>query len=230
MGASSNELRRATFIRTPLFSPLEPEEREAIAALAVEKRFAAGEVLLREGTNCEGLYVIGAGTVKIVKSSPTGREIMLAIEAAPSSVAEVPLFDQGDNPATVIALQDVTAFLLRKDDFRRFCESHPKVPLKVLVVVGKRLRQLVQLVESVTFGSVRQRLARTLLEFARQEENGEYQVQVTHEELAMRLGTVREVVSRNLSRFQAEGMLKIVKRQIVLLDRDALRSEAETEF
>ena len=213
-----------------MFSPLAPEEREAIAALAVEKHFAAGEVLLREGTNCEGLYVIGSGTVKIVKSSPTGREIMLAIEAAPSSVAEVPLFDQGDNPATVIALQDVTAFLLRKDDFRRFCESHPKVPLKVLVVVGKRLRQLVLLVESVTFGSVRQRLARTLLEFARKEESGEYQVQVTHEELAMRLGTVREVVSRNLSRFQAEGMLKIVKRQIVLLDRDALRSEAETEF
>lgn len=222
-------MRRDTFAKTSLFTPLEPEERDAIAALAVEKRFAAGDVLLREGTPCEGLYVIASGLVKIIKSSPTGREIMLAVESAPSSVAEVPLFDNGDNPATVIALRDTVAFLLRKDDFRRFCEAHPKVPLKVLVVVGKRLRQLVQLVESVTFGSVRQRLARTLLEFA-ETGGGEPLVPATHEELALRLGTVREVVSRNLARFQAEGMLKMVKRQIVLTDRAALRSEAETEF
>jgi CRP/FNR family transcriptional regulator len=103
--------------------------------------------------------------------------------------------------------------------------------LKVLAVVGKRLRTLVQLIETVTFGSVRQRLARVLLEAAKTDVAGApKEIPLTHEELAARLGTVREVVSRNLARFQAEGMVKVVKRQIVIADIDALRAEADTEF
>jgi len=103
--------------------------------------------------------------------------------------------------------------------------------LKVLAVVGKLLRTLVQLIETVTFGSVRQRLARVLLEAAKTDVAGApTEIPLTHEELASRLGTVREVVSRNLARFQAEGMVKVVKRQIVIADIDALRAEADTEF
>ena len=223
-------LKLATFQRTSLFSGLTPAERDAIAGLAAEKRYSTGDTLFHEGDPCEGLYVIGDGMVKIVKTSPSGREIMLAIETAPSSVAEVPLFDGGNYPASVTALSDVTAYLLFKDDFTRFCQLHPTVPLKVLAVVGRRLRQLVGLVESVTFGSVRQRLARTLLEFRDQLGTNNFTLPVTHEELALRLGTVREVVSRNLSRFQAEGLLRVQRRDIAIMNADALAAEAETEF
>jgi CRP/FNR family transcriptional regulator len=155
---------------------------------------------------------------------------MLAMESAPSTVAEVPLFDGGDYPASVTAVEDTVAYLVPKDAFRRFCESHPKVPLKVLAVAGQRLRQLVRLVETVTFGSMRQRVARAVLDFAEQSGKAEFELPVTHEELALRLGTVREVVSRNLARFQAEGMIRIAKRQVLLVDREALRAEAETDL
>jgi CRP/FNR family transcriptional regulator len=223
-------IRRETFAKTPLFSSLAPSEREELSRLAVDRTFDAGQSLFYEGTPCEGLYVIGSGTVKITKISPSGREIMLAIESAPSSVAEVPLFDDGNNPATVTAVRDTVAFLLRKDDFRRFCQTHPEVPLKVLGVVGRRLRTLVALIEALTFGSVRQRLARILLQAAEESGSQKAEVNLTHEELAARLGTVREVVSRNLARFQAEGLVHVVKRQITVLDMEALRSEAETEY
>jgi CRP/FNR family transcriptional regulator len=223
-------LRFETFDQTQLFASLTPEERQEIGALAVEKTYEPGQVLFYEGDPCEGLYVIGSGTVKISKTSSSGREIMLMHESSPSSVAEVPLFDGGGYPATVTALRDTIAFLVRKDDFRRFCTQHPEVPIKMLAVVGRRLRQLVGLIESVTFGSVRQRLARTLLESASPEDPTVAQIPLTHEELALRLGTVREVVSRNLARFQAEGIVRIVKRQIVIADPAALRAEAETEF
>jgi CRP-like cAMP-binding protein len=224
-------IRRETFAQTPLFSALTPEERGQLAAFASPHRFSAGETLFFEGDPCPGLWVIGSGTVKITKTSPAGREIMLAVESAPSSVAEVPLFDGGGYPANVTALRDTLAFLLHKDDFRRFCEEHPQVPLKVLAVVGKRLRALVQLIETVTFGSVRQRLARVLLQAAENHPANEpLEIPITHEELAARLGTVREVVSRNLSRFQAEGLVKVVKRQVVIIDAGALRAEADTEF
>jgi CRP/FNR family transcriptional regulator len=225
-----NDLRRQTFDATPLFSTLSPEERSEISAMAVEKRFEAGQMLFLEGEACEGLWVIGWGAVKILKASPSGREIMLAVESAPSSVAELPLFDGGPYPASVAALRDTVVYLLRKGDFRRFCREHPEVPIKVLAVVGRRLRHLVSLVETVTFGSVRQRLARTLLEAAAESGSGGTEVPYTHEELALRLGTVREVVSRNLARFQAEGMIRVVRRQVEIADAKALEAEAETEF
>jgi CRP/FNR family transcriptional regulator len=220
--------REEVFRATPLFRTLPEEWCRELAELAVEKRYEAGDVMFYEGDPCEGLFVLGEGTVKISKTSPTGREIMLAMESAPSSVAEVPLFDEGDYPATVRALTAVTAFLIRKEDFRRYCLAHPEVALRVFAILGRRLRQLVGLIEAITFGSLRQRLARLLLESY---ERGEIDsAPLTHEELAMRLGTVREVVSRNLARFQAEGMVKIDRRQILISDAEALRAEAETEF
>ncbi len=228
--SASPLLRRETFARTTLFASLTPIERQQIGALAGERRFETGEILFYEGDPADGLWVIGEGAVKIAKLSPAGREIMLTVIAAPESVAEIPLFDGGPYPATVTAIQPVTAFFLHKEDFRRFCESHPQVPLKVLAIAGRRLRQLVQLVEMITFGSVRQRLAQVLLQAAEEQGGDLVHVPLTHEEIAARLGTVREVVSRNLARFQAEGFLRVVKRRVEILNPGALRREAETEY
>jgi CRP/FNR family transcriptional regulator len=213
-----------------LFSSLSREELEAVAQRILVRRYTPGEVLFREGEDCYGLYILGQGSVKIYKTSPAGREIMLAVESAPSSVAEVPLFDGGPYPATVSALDEVIAFLVSKQDFRQVCRQHPEVALKVLAVIGRRLRALVGIVESVSFGSVRQRLARTILDLSQAEGANPFPFPLTHQELASRLGTVREVVSRNLSRFQAEGLLKIQKRELLLLDAEGLEREAETEF
>ncbi len=223
-------LRAETFDKTPLFASLEPQHRLAIAALAGEQRFENGQILFYEGEPCEGLWVLGTGTVKIAKITPSGREIALAIEAAPSSVAEVPLFDNGPYPATVTAVRDTIAYLVPKDAFHRYCHEHPEVSLKVLAVAGRRLRQLVALVESLTFGSVRQRLARTLLDMRQQSGVDEFALPVTQEELAFRLGTVREVVSRNLGRFQAEGMIRVERGQIQLLRLETLAGEAEANY
>jgi CRP/FNR family transcriptional regulator len=218
------------FQQVPLFAGLTPLEIESLAARAVEKRYPAGQVLFHEGEPCSSLFLIAHGSVRIYKTSGSGREIMLAIEAAPSSVAEVPLFDGGPYPATVSAVDEVLAFFIAKRDFQQACRLNPDLPLKVLAVVGQRLRQLVRTFESVTFGSVRQRLARSLLEFGQQAGANSFPLAVTHEELALRLGTVREVVSRNLSRFQAEGLLRVHKREIRLLNLAGLQREADTEL
>jgi len=214
----------------PLFALLSPEERAALLASAISRRFAAGEFLFHEGEPCQGLYVLVEGSVKIVKSTPSGRQILLAVEHAPSTVAEVPLFDGGAYPATVQAVEPARTLLILKKDFYALCHRSPDVALKFLAVVGKRLRHLVSLVESVTFGSVRQRLARILLEFAEQAGAEVFALPATHEELAMRLGTVREVVTRNLSRFQAEGLIRIQRRELKIVNKEGLESEANTEL
>jgi CRP/FNR family transcriptional regulator len=174
--------------------------------------------------------VLALGSVKFVKSSPSGREFVVAVESAPSCGAEIPVFDAGPYPASVTAIHDEVADHITTRDFQQVCRQHVEVPLKVLAVVGRRLRHLVSIIEGVTFGSVRQRLARTLLEFGEQAGRDSFLLPVTHQELASRLGTVREVVSRNLSRFQAEGLLRIHAREIQLLDRPGLKREAETEM
>lgn len=202
-----------------------PAEAQALAQRAVERRYDAGEMLFWEGEECAGIFVLVQGSAKIFKTSPGGREMMLSLETAPSTVAELPLFDGGPYPASVRVVQPVTALFINKNDFQQVCRQYPDVALKVLAVVGKRLRNLVMLVEAMTFGSVTQRLARLLLD----ESSGAdtFELKMTHQELASRLGTVREVVSRNLARFKAQGLVTMQGRRVEIEDREGLAREAE---
>jgi CRP/FNR family transcriptional regulator len=99
----------------------------------------------------------------------------------------------------------VVSLFINKNDFQQFCRQKPDVALKVLAVVGRRLRHLVGLVESTTFGSVTQRLAKMLLDAYKAAGADSFDLPATHQKLASGLGTVREVVSRNLGRFRAQG-------------------------
>ena len=209
-----------------LFAALSEAEVNVLAQRAVERRFSPGEMLFWEGEPCAGVFLIVEGSVKIFRTSPGGRELMLAIETAPSSVAELPLFDGGSYPASVRAVAPVVSLFINKNDFQQVCRQYPDVALKVLAVVGKRLRHLVGLVESMTFGSVTQRLARLLLEESKRSSTDTFELPLTHQELASRLGTVREVVSRNLARFRAEGIVRMQGHEVHILDRARLQEEA----
>ena len=222
-------LKTESLGRIPLFAGLTEGELQALAGRAVERRFAAGEMLFWEGEPCSGIFLIVEGSVKIFKTSVGGREMMLALETAPATVAELPLFDGGPYPASVRAVEDVVALFVNKSDFQQVCRHYPDVALKVLAVVGGRLRHLVMIVESITFGSVTQRLARLLLDSGKQAGTSEFEFPITHQELASRLGTVREVVSRNLARFRAEGLIRIQGRHLAILDPEGLAREAEAQ-
>ena len=213
-----------------LFAGLDAPALTALEGCARRHDYAAGEVLFREGEACAGLFLITAGAVRIFKLSPSGRELTLHVEHAPAGVAEVPLVDGGPYPASVQAVTPVQALLLPRKDFLDVCRRHPQVALRTLAVFGQRMRGLVNLLEAVTFGGLRQRLARTLLEQARGGQHGPALVSGSQQELAQSLGTVREVVARNLGRFQAEGWIRIGHREIEVLDPEGLRREAEIEL
>jgi CRP/FNR family transcriptional regulator len=219
----------ATLNRIALFASLTETENEALAQRAIERRFAPEEMLFWEGEACTGIFLIVQGSVKIFKTSSGGREMMLALESAPSTVAELPLFDGGPYPASVRAVEPVVSLFINKTDFQNVCRQYPDVALKLLAVVGRRLRHLVAVVESMTFGSVTQRLARLLLDSAKQAGSDAFELPLTHQELASRLGTVREVVSRNLARFRAEGLIRMDGRQVQVLNRTGLARESEEQ-
>lgn len=214
--------------RTPLFDGLDQAELRAISQVLVERRFATGETLFREGEEPAGMYLLASGTAKIFKTSGGGREMTIALESAPTTVAELPIFDDGPYPASVAAATDLVAFFIAKSDFRDVCSRHPEVALKVLASVARKLRHLLQTLESITFGSVTKRLAQHLLDVRRQSGSDEL-VLGTQEELATRLGTVREVVTRNLGRFRAEGLIQMNGASVTILDSASLEREAHSE-
>jgi len=219
----------ASLSQITLFASLTEAEIQALSQRAVERRFSPNEMLFWEGEPCAGIFLLVEGSVKIFKTSAGGREMMLALETAPSTVAELPLFDGGPYPASVRAVEPVVSLFVNKADFQQLCRQYPEIALKILAVVGRRLRHLVSVVESMTFGSVTGRLARLLLDASRHAGAAGFDFSMTHQELASRLGTVREVVSRNLARFRAEGLIRIQGRQLTILDRAGLEREAEAQ-
>lgn len=223
-------MSRADVLRSlDLFSGLNATEIDEIARMCFERSYGAGDALFLEGQPCAGLWVLASGSAKLVKTTPQGRHVLLATQAAPSTIAEVPVFDGGPYPATLIAVRQVEALLIAREDFLSLCRTRPTLTMRLLAMFGTRLRHLVGLIEQITFGSIRQRLAQELI--AKADVLGPtFRLDETHEQLAMKLGTVREVVSRNMSRFQAEGFIRVEHRAVTIADRQALASEAVTEF
>src|SRR5437667_9879970 len=145
----------------------------------------------------------------------------------------MPVCDGGNYPASGAAVADATLLFVSKKDFQELCLTHPHVALKVLQVVGARLRRLVGIIEELSFTTVRHRLAAFLLRIAKHDgvqTDGKIVVTLpdNNQEIAAQIGTVRELVSRNLSRLQAEGMIAIDGRNLTILDPGAVQAEVDS--
>ncbi len=215
---------------TPLFAALDEAELSALAARSGIRSYSRGETLFAEGEPCAGLYIVVSGRVRIFKTSMNGREHVLAVEGPGASVAELPVFDGGKYPASGSAAEDTEALFVSRADLRAICLEHPEVSLKMLQVVGGRLRRLVGIIEELSFTTVRHRLIAWLLRASRTggkatERGVTFSLSANHQELASQIGTVRELVSRNLARLQAQSFIEMNGREITILDREALESE-----
>ena len=216
--------------QTPLFTGLSGTEMAALAVHVTRQRFDRGELLFNEGDRCQGLYLVANGKIRIFKLSPSGREQILAVEGPGSSFAELPVFDGGTYPASASALEDAEVLFISRKDFHGLCLQHPEVGLKVIAVVGARLRRLVGIIEELSFTTVRQRLIAVLLRLARTDgkrskEGVVIEMPKSHQDLAAELGTVRELISRNLGRLEAEGYLDVEGRKIIVKDLTGLEQE-----
>ena len=154
----------------------------------------------------------------------------MSIDGPGGSIAELPVFDGGNYPASAQAITASTLLFFSKQDFHSLCVQHPEVALKVLRVVGGRLRRLVGIIEELSFTTVRHRLAAVLARLAKSQgtRSGKavtFTLPVNNNELAAQIGTVRELVSRNLSRLQAEGLIQMDGRTIVVPDLKKLEAE-----
>lgn len=232
--STSNVSRKASLRKVALLADLAENELEFLASAALARHYKPGELIFSESDPCQGLYVIESGAVKISKTSPSGREQVLTIEGPGASIAELPVFDGGNYPASATAEEASELLFIRKKDVHALCLAHPEVALKDLRVVSSRLRRLVSIVEELSFTTVHHRLAALLLGEARSKgkrtaRGVEFTFGISNQELASHIGTVRELVSRNLSRLQAAGLIKLEGRTVIVPDLGALEGEVKSE-
>lgn len=217
-----------TLRRVPLFADLSSQELALIAERVSLRHYSAGAMVFYEGEPCRELFLVQQGTVKLLKSAANGRRQLLGVERAGSALSEVPVFDGGTYPASAEAVSDTVLLRIDADDFRKICAQYPEVALKVIKVLGHRLRRMGKLVEDLSFSTVRGRLVAYLLSLA--EEEGrftphgiEFTLAENNEDLAARLGTVRELVSRNLGRLYSEGVIQMQGRLVIVPNLEQLR-------
>jgi len=219
-----------TLRRVPFFAVLPPEELRALAAHCVVRRLAREEILFAEGDPCQGLYVVQDGAVKLFKMADTGREQVLVIERAGSTVGELPLFDGGNFPTSASAIEDSTLLYLPKREFLDLCRHNSEVTFAVIRTLAWRFRYMTSLVEELSLKEVSHRLARFLRDRAlrlgtRTRRGIEFPLEETNQEIGAEIGTVRDLVSRNLRRFVDRGIIKMERRKVIVLDMAELEAQ-----
>lgn len=224
----------AALNRTALFKELDEGTLRALAARAIERRFKKDELLFVAGEEARGLYVVVEGAVRAFRESMDGREQVIHVERAGATVAEVPVFDDGAFPSTGAAETDSVLLFIDKRDVRQLCLEHPQIALAALKVLAGRLRRCAELVETLSLREVGQRLARLLLAEARA--GGErtdagfaVTLSLTNQQIAARVGSVREVVSRALARLQQDKLIALDGRRLTIPDEAALAAYAGEE-
>lgn len=212
---------------TLLFGELSEAELKALAERAVERRLAKGEVLFMAGDEAAGLFVIVAGAVRAYREGLDGREQVIHVERAGATIAELPVFDGQPYPSTVAAEEETLVLFIDRREVKRLCLEYPTIALAALKLLAGRLRRCAELVEALSLREVDQRLARWLLGEARlrgtrHSEGVQVTLALTNQQIAARIGSVREVVSRAFTRLQNNGLLAVVGRTVLIPNEDAL--------
>jgi CRP/FNR family transcriptional regulator len=206
----------------PLFKDLPPGARAALARVLQDRRYRPGQYLVHQDCAPEGLFVICEGRVRLARIGPDGREQVLQMAGPGELFNAEPLFDGGPTPASARAMSPVRALLLPSAVLVALIGTHPSIALLLLRELSARQRELVILLEDLHFRSVRARLARVLLREAR-----DGAAAITQQELAERAGTVREIVGRTLRDMQQEGLVRLLRGQVMVLDIEGLRTVSD---
>lgn len=205
----------------PYFSDLGPAELESIRKSVFEKTTDRAEMILLEGEPAENLYFVASGAVKVFKTSAEGKEQILNIVRPGESFNDVAIFDGDLNPASARAMGPVLLYGVRKDEMQAILRNYPQIALDVIRVLARRVRQLVSLVEDLSFRHVIGRVARILLEHMGGEATRG--PRLTQQEMAAMAGTAREVVGRSLKALEEQGVIKLDRHRIIVRDKEGLQ-------
>jgi CRP/FNR family transcriptional regulator len=210
-----------------LFMGLDEKARREIARLAIERRFAAGQTVIREGEPADGFYVVIEGRVKVYKLSPDGRQQILHVFGPGQAFAEAAMFAGETFPAFAETLAESRLAFFPRDRFLKGLGENPALAAGMIGALAHLCRQLTTLVEQIALNDIAGRLARYLTDLARRRgvplKNGaEVRLDLPKGELARYLGTAPETLSRALTRLAAAGLLEVDGKIVIFRNAPAL--------
>ena len=212
----------------PYFSGMSSDELSSIGRLIFERAVERGEMIVLEGEPAEALFFVVSGVVKTFKTSAEGKEQILSLVRPGESFNDVPIFDGGQSPTSAQAMVPVVLYGIRESDMRTLQQDNPQVSTNITKVLAERTRQLVSLVEDLSFRRVIGRVVKILLEYGG---NGASpKPRLTQQEMAAMAGTAREVVARSLKALEGEGLIRLERHRVVITDKKALEEMAEVSY
>ena len=211
----------------PLLSRIDRAELQKFAEVTREKQYPKGSVILFEDDPGDSLFIVREGRVKVVLVGEDGREVILGVLGVGDHFGELSLIDDQPRSAHVIAMEDSSLLVLRREDFRRRVEANVSVAWALLNELSRRLRRADNKIGGLVLLDVPGRIARLLLDLAEEAGADRLEKPLTHQTIAQMIGASRETVSRAMREFQDAGWLAVERRCIVLADRPALERRAQ---
>ena len=209
------------------FAKLDDAALASVERAAVRRDYNAEQVILIEGEPCAGLYIVESGWLKAVRIGLDGREQVLQTLKPGETFNAISVFTDAPNQATVAALEPSVVWMVRREVLLKLMEEHPSLARQVIQELAGKVQYLIRLVEDLSLRSVEARLARLLLEQA-EGESVQRRRWATQAEMASRLGTVPDVVNRALRKLADGGMIHVERHQIQILDKEGLKTVAQT--
>lgn len=208
-----------------MLSALPAAALDCLAEVAIRRTYATDETIFLAGQPCQTVYFIAEGQVRVTRLSPEGRkQVLVVLEPGQAFNTVPPFLPEPISPSSAEAVTPVTLYAVTRDDFLRLMRACPDLTLVVLRDFAQRLAHLTDLVEDLALHTVRGRLARFLLDQATGDAVAR---RWTQDEIAERLGTVRDMIGRSLRSFADAGLIRVERGRIALLDRSGLEEEAQ---
>lgn len=209
-----------------LFGEMHEEEIDDLTALAQIKKLTKDTTIFHAGDPADAVFVVASGRVKVVITSSDGKEFILTVLGSGQVFGEMALLESAPRSASVVTLSAVEVLVISRVDFQRLLDSNPRISLRLMAILSRRLRRANAKMESLAYMDVAGRLARYLLDLARDHGqrlgNGWVVVRrPTHSDIAHSIGTSRETVSRLINEFE-EGFGLVNKGKFTYIRENLL--------
>jgi CRP/FNR family transcriptional regulator len=212
-----------------LCAGLDDGEIDAVSNIARIKKIRKGEIIFIEGDPADGFFILLTGKVRVYKASPEGKEYTIHQIMPGQIFAEAAIFKGTHFPANCAALEDSMVAFFPKDAFVQLIKNSPQISLKIIGSMSAFLREFNQKVEELSLKEISARLASFILTESERKKSSVIDLDMSKAELARRLGTIGETLSRNLKKLKELGAVDVNGKKISILDRDRLISISEGE-
>ena len=213
--------------KTSLFNCLNGFQLARLGRAIAIKSYKKDALIFSEGDPASGFYIVAEGKVKVYKLSAQGKEYIMNVFTSGQTIAEVTVFSGKDYPAYAQAITNSTLLFLPKLQLLDILREYPEIALRMLAALSQRQRHFAEMIEDLSLRDVSCRLAKYLLNLSGQKKSNTFNLDMQKSELALKLATIPETLSRNLKKLKNKKLISLKDNRVTILNKSALQNLAQ---